>query len=151
MNFYKQFYFHKPFTTHFISCSKKLWSLVSNPTSHTSFHFKYSFLSLNNLHTKLEEYFPTYSPCFLLWIIGFLFLLHSNTLHTSNPHFYPFLCFPSKTHSKYSFKYYTVSCITRVYYFIHPFHLYSYSSIYSHNPYYSASNILYSTSHPSLL
>ena len=84
-DFHKQYYLHKPFTTHFVFYLFQTLHQVTYPSYLHLFHL---FFSFNNQLTKLKYcYSHLKSFVFMFWIVIFVFLNHLNIPHTPNPLF----------------------------------------------------------------
>ena len=83
--FHKQYYLHKPFTTHFIFY---LFRALHHVAYSTYLLYSTYFLSFNNQLKKLKYcYSHLKSFVFMFWIVLFMFLNHLNIPHTPNPLF----------------------------------------------------------------
>ena len=83
-DFHKQYYLHKPFTTHFVFYLFQTLHQVTYPSYLHLFHL---FFSFNNQMTKLKYcYSHLKSFVFMFWIVLFMFLIIW-TSHTLQSHF----------------------------------------------------------------
>ena len=143
---HKQFYLHKPFTTHFIFYLFQALHQVTYSAYVHLFHLL-SFFQQSNDKTQVLL-FPSKVLCFYILDCVVHISNHLNIPHTPNPLFHPISFLSSRMHSLISLKSYTASCITNLDNSVHPFHFPSTSSSF-HTHYPFASRMLCYTIHAS--